>query len=410
MHAGGADSGRPAPGRSCYEMAEPAHATGAIIVSKHNRQERQRRQRARAFDTSAAELADRAVTDAERLINAVHRALIGIGRPVTKIRMELIPAARADDLAAGAQWPEWCWYPSVFLGSRLVPAEATDTFVRALSTGEVSVYPLATAAAWHQGRLAVRFDPDLLQALLATPLSGDIPGQVLRRLPAWAFYLDCPHLGSHVGVFVALDAFPTRSRADTTPVEVPAEQRSDELIVIFVAESRDRLVLMNLPLDQGNLADTLAASQPRPFWAQLAEHLGHPADSVVRGVLSMLLYLASADPDVTSRPTPTERPNSAAPSPARGGDVNVMTAGFRVGAALRQADSAERHRTDGRTGRHTAPHLRSAHWHSYWLGPLDQPDLRHVEVRWISPILVNAERADGMTTVVRSVPKPPDAR
>jgi len=377
-------------------------------VAKHNREERRRRQRARAFDTSAAELADRADTDASRLVNAVHAALRGLGRSVTEIDLEVVPKVRSKDLAAGAEWPAWCWYPSVFLGARLMP-DTNDAFFEALKTGQVSVYPLATVAAWQQGRLAVRFDPDLLRALMATPLIGEIPGHVMRRLPAWAFYLDCPQLAANVGVFVSLDAFPSRGRGGSLILADPGEQNADELILIFVRSDSDRIVIANLPLDQGNLTDTLAASQPLAFWAQLADYIGQPAEATLRGVLSLLLYLASAEPDTRKQRIPTERRSNSGATIGVGRDVDVMTAGFRVGAALRQAASAERHPPVEPTGRHTAPHLRSAHWHSYWLGPRDQPELRYLDVRWISPILVNAERADDLTTVVRSVPKPPGA-
>jgi hypothetical protein len=375
-------------------------------MAKANREARRKRQRTRGFDTSAAELADRADTAAERLVNGTHLSLLAAGRPIVKIDLDRVPKVRANDLKSGAQWPPWCWYPSAFLAMSLT-ANPDDAFLGALESGKLSAYPLATVVAWQQGRIAARFDPDLLDAIVETPITGDLPGDILRRLPAWAFYIDCPHLGPGTGVFVSLDAFPQRGPGGFI-APVPTDQQIDELLITFVRPDSDVLVTANLALDQGNLAETLQASQPQPFWAQVADFLDRPAGPALQSILAMLLYLASTDGDLANRNVPSERRPGAQPGLGQGAPVDVMTAGYRVGAALRLAHSGERHDTAAApTGRTTAPHLRRAHWHSYWVGPLDQPEVRHLELRWISPILVSAERDDTLVTVVRSVPKPP---
>ena len=60
------------------------------------------------------------------------------------------------------------------------------------------------------------------------------------------------------------------------------------------------------------------------------------------------------------------------------------------------------------TGTHASPrpHIRRAHWHSFWVGKKDQPDARSVTLKWLPPIPVNVTGVDDLTTTVRDVGKP----
>ena len=43
---------------------------------------------------------------------------------------------------------------------------------------------------WRYSRSVYRFDPDLYRELVATPFSGEIPEEVLLRLPEWSIYVE----------------------------------------------------------------------------------------------------------------------------------------------------------------------------------------------------------------------------
>ena len=77
--------------------------------------------------------------------------------------------------------------------------------------------------------------------------------------------------------------------------------------------------------------------------------------------------------------------------------------GYRLGAALRQAFSE--YEPAEVTGTHASPrpHIRRAHWHSFWIGKKDQLDARSVTLKWLPPIPVNVTGVDDLTTTVRSV-------
>ena len=59
---------------------------------------------------------------------------------------------------------------------------------------------------------------------------------------------------------------------------------------------------------------------------------------------------------------------------------DTIVKGERTGAQLRQANETDP------SGRAVKPHLRRAHWHSYWRGP--KTGERQFRYKWLSPIIV----------------------
>jgi len=310
----------------------------------------------------------------------------------------VLDRVRQDAMEDGWVWADWSYLPYPLalsvLGDRRL---ATMTLEDQVSFAGC----LSALAAWRAGRIAVRFDPELAEAVMATPLSTDLPVELLQRIPAWGVYLELPWLGGDWGVFVFLS--PASARA---PGGGSAGQESapDELWMVF-AQGKE-ITIAALWLTGGSLPQAVASMEAGGFTtpalrASLSTGFGRPYEEVLAGVVGLLLYLCTADADMTRISVPTIG------AAHQGSDVRVVSAGYRIGAALRA------HRTAGGpiataaagTGASPAAHLRRAHWHSYWVGPRSEPDQRHLEVRWLSPVLVNAERLDG-TVTVRSVDGP----
>ena len=59
----------------------------------------------------------------------------------------------------------------------------------------------------------------------------------------------------------------------------------------------------------------------------------------------------------------------------------------------------------GSTGTHASPrpHIRRAHWHSYWVGKGDEPGAREVMLKWLPPIPVNVQNVEDLAATVRAV-------
>jgi len=183
------------------------------------------------------------------------------------------------------------------------------------------------------------------------------------------------------------------------------DRRRPELwIVVDVGEAdafdQGMLVPVPLFLDQPSLAASVteAVSQTMPGPAasgadvarsnagRLLPGVQAAGDllGIVRPVVAVLLYLCSAQADVVDPDRPGARPRRAA-TPAEG--PRVWEVGYRISTALRHPRTVA-----AGAGHHRSPeaHLRRAHWHTYWVGSLADPDQRRQELRWIQPMLIGA--------------------
>jgi hypothetical protein len=329
-------------------------------------------------------------------------------------RLEGFDAGAADDMRqdfrdAGYDWPEWCYLPGTAWAAAL--ADQAGLTGRGFPPADLLNVSMAMAlvAAWLPGRIAVHYDPDIASELVGTPLEGHLPIQLLERLPAWGLYLDCPHLGPGAGVLACLE--PAEMRGP------PGAQLSDakggtELWLAFSdpAAPGSSLVLTSVWVGSGSLSDALTdqdrqgptpASRLEGDQAELERAFGRPYRDIVRGVVALLLYLCAGETDLVRRTVAT---------PGRGrqgdgaGDITVLRAGFRLGAAPRAASRARNEDTAaGGDSRRLRPHLRAAHFHSYWVGPRSDPEARRLELRWLPPVAVNVDQGAEAAVVVRPV-------
>jgi|SRR5579875_1484710 len=300
----------------------------------------------------------------------------------------VLDAMRADRGHGLPEWPEWCWLPMagaavLATGGRPISGE-TDRM-----TGDETRWMalLAALAAWRVGRGIYRVDPELLDALVASELPGDVPTDSLFELPEWGLYLD---LGA-AGAFVHLEWDVVLSQPELR-------------LLAFVPGGPPFGVPVAVHLDQPSLADALAA-----FVDQAARRAGRPlpvpdatemaglVHRLVGPFMAVVLYLVSTGADVADPDRPGAGPRrQAAPSSV----PRVWEVGYRVGTALRAA------RLPGRDagGSHAspAPHLRRAHWHTYLVGEgaRRDPGSARRELRWVHPVLVGGRPA---VPVVRRV-------
>jgi hypothetical protein len=147
------------------------------------------------------------------------------------------------------------------------------------------------------------------------------------------------------------------------------------------------LALQRIPLEEGSsLHDVLKWF--RETFSPNEEYSIEDEAADLSAWLSLLMYLCSQGADVSGVQVadsglPQRRRLKSDVAPARRADV-----GFRVGAAIRHSLNARR---DGApTGRSIAPHLRRAHWHTYYSGKgsRSDPARRTVQVKWMGPIAV----------------------
>jgi hypothetical protein len=127
---------------------------------------------------------------------------------------------------------------------------------------------------------------------------------------------------------------------------------------------------------------------------------------------SLLLYLVSDKADISPEGDSSELRSRVVSNERRGirnfqaSKVRPWEVGFRIGAEIRAFEerSHESAMSTG-TGSSMRPHVRRAHWHSFWTGPRDQPQERRKKVRWLPPTPVNVTSSDDLVPTMHKVVK-----
>lgn len=256
-----------------------------------------------------------------------------------------------------------------------------------------SIAPITTLAVWRMTQGIYRFDPTLYETLIDTPLTGDLPADVLMRLPEWCPYLETP--GLHV---LKRDG----GRADLAGVWVRLEYEADGSPVMILT-----LDIPEAPFPEVHalvLRGTLeqAVSDTLRQWGIADLTIEQGVSSYLRPIINLILYLVGSG-DVTGK---HGQPGNPAPKRIKGGarlfpvpGVRQWDVGVRMGAALRRAY----HAAELLAGTHSGPrpHIRRAHWHSYWTGKAGQP--RILKPKWLPPIPVNLDEVDDLPSVIRKI-------
>lgn len=311
-------------------------------------------------------------------------------------------------------WPEWCWVPSLVATvetARLFSPQVHDALMLLIERGENPADPAlragidamqrtawtaTVASAWRETKGVYVFDPTFVEEMARTPLDMDVPGDALRHLPDWCPYLAFPEpVDGYAGVYAMMDIDSAHGSGRLMLMWVAADQ-SDPAVESFYGTPLD--------MSKGSLAEAVSSGQEG--FLEAHEILGADPRSGpwqhVPLAVGLLLYLVSDRPDVTGRTFPDGVPPSPGryrPAPKRAKGVPWQV-GWRVGAAIRAADRKAASEGGEPTGRTVRPHVRRAHWHTYWTGP--RGGERTPVVRWLSPVAVNTEVPERLPAVVHA--------
>ena len=272
-------------------------------------------------------------------------------------------------------WPDWCFLPIAGYhaivsggGNNRVPFDRISDVAR-----------LAALGAWRVTQGIYRFDEDLYEAIVSTELKGDIPADLLTRLPAWCVYIELQAAAGVHGFFAHLES----------------DMNSGEMELRLLIDADNALLPVPLHLGQWDLVTALektASESSKQALRHGLPTLGSLADlaSNIAPMVSLLLYLCSEHADYIRpeppRPKRTKRGERLFPPDS----PTTWDVGLRIGAALRRAHDAAPEESAG-SGAHARPraHIRRAHWHTFWTGPRDGN--RIARVKWLPPIPVNVD-------------------
>ena len=297
-------------------------------------------------------------------------------------------AGRGKDLP---KWPSWCFLPlsafyaivSASKGADRLPIELIPDVAR-----------LGAMGSWRVTQGVYRFDPAVYESVSSTPLTGDLPVDVFYRLPEWCIYIETPDVETALG----------RQYGAWVHLEWDANTGRTELRILL--DTDNELLPMVIHLGNWSIEEAIerfsseSANQAGTQWAGLHQKQMIDHKKIITPIISLTLYLCSKNAEFANgrperpRPKKTKRGwRMFPPDKPRTWDVAV-----RLGSAMRSYYNSEQ---VGSAGLHNSPrpHIRRAHWHSFWTGPKNDPDNRRVVVKWMPPIPVNTDNNDLPSTI-----------
>ena len=326
--------------------------------------------------------------------------------------------------------PDWCIMPTAF--PFLVMANHYGEYF-AMSHCE-ELMTVATTYTWRCSKGVYRFAPEIYEALVRQPLTGDLPQECLFHLPEWAVYVETPGLSYErrplEGFIAHLDLNLFSNGIDLQFALFRKGIPQPKMIALPLGDGQPGWLLDGgmqndgacqsdgtqlsgaAQLSGGTLLDAMRrVDQTDTMMGVGAEnrYVGS-RDEYYRtfsAMLQLLLYLCSDEPDMPVIEHPRLRRRFAG-SVRPPEEPRVWDVGVRISSAIRRFGEVKEAMADDAAvpGTHASPrpHIRSAHWHTYWTGPRNGafPERKPV-LRWIPPLPIGMDWKRELPTNVRRV-------
>ena len=265
---------------------------------------------------------------------------------------------------------------------RLLPKSSVEAQVFAANN-------LQVMGAWRPTQDILRFDADFYGMLAKTGVSGNLPVEILERMPAWALYFETRDLaveGRHYdGFFAGLDQSDNR----------------EQLILRLHFVSLENMAILPylLPLGDWSVEEAVARTNEQQRHAMrrlnmvMTGEYTRIADQGLHSALNLLLYVCSYGLEENKaydfgsgirypQPVKVKRCNWRLFPPPK---PVIHRLGTEIGEETRRfAERSCAPRPHGSP----RPHIRRAHWHGYWRGPLNDQDSRKFSLKWLPPFMV----------------------
>lgn len=282
---------------------------------------------------------------------------------------------------AAQAWPDWCFLPMDVWYHIVANAHQMD-FIQGNFLLEQDVLKFSTLGSWRYSQGIYRFDSDMSAILTKTVITGEMPCDVLLRLPEPCPYIETPGLdwaGTPLrGFWVVVGHYLGDEEAylnfllDTgTPVPM--------------AFGGLRLRRRTLREATNELCAAMAVKYPQ---------LNTPSEKVpdstagIQPLLSLVLYLCSDEPEIENDREPKTAPKRPELTKTKKGlrlfppdRCRIWHVGRATGETLRRASASGQLESKG-----VRPHLRRPHWHGFWTGPLNGE--RRFGYKWLPTIMV----------------------
>jgi hypothetical protein len=296
--------------------------------------------------------------------------------------------------------PDWCAMPSSIMAS--LDADSIKKQAAVFEHYQNNpLFDLTAAILWSRNKMIYRFDSTLEKTLATQSIEGNIPTEALNYLPYPCVYIERDmNVGGYYdskGFFAWLDWNDSASEKLLRLHFLCANNICIQAIVPIIGNTiQNSLLRVSNKTTRGRNSFTpeiMGQSQVLKAYAEC---------------VNLLLYLCSENPDMPDdAELRSRRSRDYHGNPKRSAAWDV---GIRIGAALRKiavpsykSDNYNDEEPASNTKEKTSkrPHMRRAHWHSYWIGKRNSPS-RKLILRWLPPTGVNLDEK-GLPTVISPV-------
>lgn len=315
--------------------------------------------------------------------------------------------AMFDDVRATCKklWPEECYIPRTTILQHVTTDKIFQKPIYGRSFrnsgNKLHIHDSITRSIyaiynWRSHKKIYRFDPDLAKILCDQADNSDpnkmvVDAKMFSKLPFNGMYIDAPIDEGICGTFITIDHIPKFTNVPVLVMSnIPEATRemtygTNSKYIIIVPDPSD------FELHDGKTVKECMNITTNKCYSSLTD-----ADQCIKAyrtqwrILNMLMYIMSADADIeqSSETKDTYRPISDNTKLFRDNynEIDLLNVGYRIGNIIRAHKESAGNRTQ--EGFKRTPHVRSGHWHKYWVGGRNSED-RHQITKWIPPIFVN---------------------
>lgn len=276
----------------------------------------------------------------------------------------------------GITWPEWCQVPmnfaATYIGTRH-PFGFTD------------IAALHVYASWNTEKIVLDVDEILYKELNT---DDRIYQEIFYHLP-----FTCPYVSLPKNNRLKIDGFFVHMDRDV-------DKAQDELR--FLLASGEKYIPIIVGLDPKRTIESATVSLiDRDILSGLLparlspKKAAHDHFNIARKLFPILIYLCSKEADIIERGAGEKRKR-------KDSSPKIYDVGAKIGAAIKEYRYAYDQESIPGTGTR-APHMRKAHWHSFWIGP--KSGERHLIVKWLPPIPVGVSEGLSLSPTIRKIEK-----
>ncbi len=297
--------------------------------------------------------------------------------------------------------PDWCIMPTLFPFLVL-----TDKYGEAYYLSHMDeIMTIASMYIWRASKGIYRFAPEIYEALTTQPLTGNVPNDCFYHLPEWAVYIETPGLSYERH---PMDGFIAHLDYNLFSCGI-------DLQFAMFLHGNERPRMIALPLGEATLIDAMDRVDEVDNIFMHDNHriryIGTREEyrKTFSAMLQLVLYLCSEEPDMPEIEHPQKRRTAC--GGVRGPkETQVWDVGVRISNAIRNYKNREHYVQENdlsvAQGAHASPrpHVRSAHWHTYWTGPRDAHFPRRKPViRGLPPIPSGMDWKKELPTIIKIV-------